>query len=167
MFTRVNTFGGRGRVREEWKPFKKTKPPCRLATHTKIMTDSPLGCRRRSLPRYLLSNQASPPPSPSGSTSSRSSCSSTSPRCSPTSSSSSRIGNNNHHHRNRNRRLPPIPSSVSLRHRLYSIYSKRTIRRLTFIVYNYMYGMASSQRLEGISRLCAVYSFTGILFTVR
>ncbi len=130
------------------------------------MTDA-LGCRRRSLPRYLLqSNQASPPPSPSGSTSSRSSGSSTSPRCSPTSSSLSRIGNN-HHRRRRRRNLPPIPSSVSLRHRLHNIFSARTIRRLTLTVYNSMYGMASSQRLEGISRLCAVYSFTGILFTVR
>ena len=122
------------------------------------MADGALGCRRRSLPRYLLTNQASPPPSPSGSTSSRSSSGSTSsPRRSPT---SSRIGNHHHHHHS------PISPSLRLRHRLY-FFTVRPMRRFAFIVSNnIMYGMASSQRLEGLSRLCAVYSFTGILFTV-
>jgi len=126
------------------------------------MADGPLGCRRRGLPRYLLSNHSSPPPSPTGSTSSRSSSGSLSPRRSPT--SRSRKGKHHHHHHHHHH--PPVSASLPLRHRLY-FYTVRTIRRLAIIVSNsIMYGIVSSQRLEGLSRLCAVYSFTGILFTV-
>jgi hypothetical protein len=121
-----------------------------LVAHTNCqapaMADGPLGCRRRSQQRYLLSNQASPPSSPSG-LHSRSPCS-RSLRNSP-----SRIAIS-----------PRSTSPSSIRHRLHFCFS-RTMRRLAVVSIG-IYGSIVSSRFDGISRLCAIYSFTGILFTV-